>query len=151
MAQQTLLPQDQSDFVGETDAFSFGEGVVLSDITYSIVDVGFATDQATINTGLGGITRGQDLKQCPTCLLPLHVNFGNEKIYVSGDIVVDKNSCPVRFVSGVEPNGEAVIKPGVNVGATFCLEAGIVLGAQCVADPKNPNQVCKWSFTRTSP
>ena len=151
MAQQTLLPQEQSDFVGETDAFTFSQGNALSDIAQSEIDARFATQQATINTGLGGITRGQDLKQCPTCLLPLHANISNDTTNVSGDVVVDKNSCPVRFVFGNGLKGQFTFKPGVNVGATFPVEGRDVLRAQCIVDPKNPNQVCKWSFTRTSP
>ncbi len=119
--------------------------LVASDILKRPIDVREATAHAKIN----GPTRGQDLPKCRTRALPLHANLTGAVLNVTGDLVVDPQSCPVLISTG--PGVAHVFPGGTNIGITVAIPPGGLMSGRCVADPEEDHSLCKWSFTRTSP
>jgi hypothetical protein len=118
--------------------------ISAADILVKPLDVARITAEAKIQ----GTTRGQDLKVCPTDPLPLHVNLTPAAVNVSGDLVIDPNSCPVTISFANGPGGGVSFPAGTNIGITVPVAPNFVMNGCC---EKGDKKLCKWSFTRTSP
>jgi hypothetical protein len=119
----------------------------VSEILVQPINIKRAVKDAVIS----GRTRGQDQKKCRTKPLPVYANLAAAVVNVSGDLTIDPDSCPVQFFFDQGPNGTATFPAGTNVGVTFPVGARKALVGRCVLDPEEDKNLCKWSFSRTSP
>jgi hypothetical protein len=92
--------------------------------------------------------RGQNQGTCPSGALPLHQNATAGVVNVSGDLVVLKNSCPVRITYGPGPNDFRDYAAETDLGITVPVQPGFTMTGRCLESRAN---ACKWSFDRTSP
>ena len=110
-----------------------------------IDDLASITEAATIDDNNGVVTRGQNVKECPTPPLPLHMNLTKKIVNVTGDLVVDQDSCKVKISWAPGRGGAAIFPPGTNIKITVPLAPGFVLNGHCV-ETKDKKR-CKWSWT----
>ena len=108
--------------------------------------------RATKDAKIAGRTRGQDQAKCRTKRLPLYANLTAAVVNVSGDLKIDPDSCPVELVFDQGAvRGSAVFPAGTDMAVTLPVGAQRILIGHCVQDPEEDKDLCKWSFTQTSP